>query len=394
MRALLEDQEIIDFTPPGFDTILEPHAAFSLALSIARLGCGFVSPNPPVGAVIVDAEHRFLAAGAHRKFGAAHAEIDAINQLEKQGLADRLRDATLYVTLEPCTIDGKTPPCVERLTPLPLRRVVYGCQDPNPNVRGAGIEALKQAGIDCVYFEELAEEAEALIEVFSCNQTANRSFVGLKAAATLDGAIARTGDKRVWITGERARHYGHYLRLKYDAVAIGRETLQHDNPALTFRRADMQGRNPIRVVFDPEMSTFDETTPRRQNIIGDDPDRVLWLVDDSLSRSQRLAPLLEMGVQIISLPRVNGAFNPQEVLQALWRRNVGSLLLEGGVGLYTSFLQSKLVDRMHLFQAPMIYGKTATIRWQEALPDDGLIELRRPKLLSLDRDWLVEGRLT
>ena len=218
------------------------------ALDLALKGRGKVSPNPLVGCVIVDVNGHRIGAGYHKKYGGAHAEVEAVQSVETP---DALIDATVYVTLEPCSHHGKTSPCADLLASLPIKRVVIAQKDPNPLVNGRGIEKLRAHGID-VSLGVLEQEAEQLNEFFNHVQRFGRPFVTLKIAQTVDGFLTAANGDSQWITGKAARKKVHEWRSYYDAIMIGRQTAMADNPKLTVRH--VRGRQPMRVVLDGPFS--------------------------------------------------------------------------------------------------------------------------------------------
>ena len=218
------------------------------ALDLALKGRGKVSPNPLVGCVIVDVNGHRIGAGYHKKYGGAHAEVEAVQSVESP---DALKDATVYVTLEPCSHHGKTSPCADLLASLPIKRVVIAQKDPNPLVNGSGIEKLRAHGID-VSLGVLEQEAEQLNEFFNHAQRFGRPFVTLKIAQSVDGFLTAANGDSQWITGKAARKKVHEWRSYYDAIMIGRQTAMADNPKLTVRH--VRGRQPMRVVLDGPFS--------------------------------------------------------------------------------------------------------------------------------------------
>ena len=209
---------------PAIGSKLSPQACKELAVLIAGRGIGQVAPNPLVGAVLVDADHGFLGAGAHERLGQAHAEVNALDYAEQHQQHGRIRGGTLYVTLEPCAHSNRTPACATTLASTGLAKVVYGLVDPNPRVDGRGAKILEQAGIRAELDHTWSATCSELAEIFLCNVRQQRPFVALKVALSLDGLIALPGSQRAWITGPRARAYGHFLRIYYDAIVIGRGT--------------------------------------------------------------------------------------------------------------------------------------------------------------------------
>jgi diaminohydroxyphosphoribosylaminopyrimidine deaminase/5-amino-6-(5-phosphoribosylamino)uracil reductase len=307
------------------------------ALNLAQRGWGQVSPNPLVGAVIVN-EGRLVGEGAHRQFGGPHAEVEAIREA-----GDQARNATLYCVLEPCAHHGKTPPCVDAIIKARVARVVVGVRDPNPEA-GGGVENLRAAGIQ-VDVGVLAEEAAELNAPFLHSFSSPRPWVTLKLAISLDGAIAGARGTTSWLTGTPARQRVHHLRAGYDAIAVGMGTVLADDPLLTVRDADPPRVPPARVIFSRQGRL--PLTSRLAQRTHEAPVVVFGAQHDPSYENA----LRGLGVEPLS------AMTVPESLQVLRSRGIQSLLVEGGASLTASFLESDLVDRMILFQAPIVLGK-------------------------------------
>lgn len=313
-----------------------------LALRQGRRGLGRTSPNPPVGAVVVR-RGAIVGAGFHRRAGAAHAEVEAL-----RAAAGRTRGATLYVTLEPCAHHGRTPPCVDAVLGAGIRRVVIGTRDPNPRVVGGGAERLRAAGVDVVS-GVLEAEADRLISHFRVLTTTGRPFVTLKLAASLDGRIATVTGASRWITGEASRRYVHRLRDTHDAVLIGAETALRDDPDLTCRLRG--GRNPLRIIIDGRLRL--PTTARVVTTAASTP--TLVFTARAADRA-RIAALRARGVDVVTLPARRGILAWREILAELARRDVASVLVEGGSQVAAALLTGGWVDRLNLFLAPLLIG--------------------------------------
>ena len=312
------------------------------ALRLARRGHGRASPNPMVGAVIVFGAE-VVGTGYHRGPGTAHAEIIALEQA-----GDKARGATLYLTLEPCTHQGRTPPCAPRVCASGLARVVVAAEDPNPKVAGAGIEALRRAGIE-VEVGLLREEENQLNEAYRRYITTGRPFVTLKIAMSLDGKIAtRTGHSR-WITGERARVFAHRMRADSDAVLVGIGTVIADDPLLTARHVRAH-RQPLRVIADSKART-----PAGAKIMRASERPPLIAVTDS-APEENARTLREAGAEVVVLPRRDGHVDLEALLEELGRREVASLLVEGGSELAGSVIEQGLADKLVVFIAPKLIG--------------------------------------
>jgi diaminohydroxyphosphoribosylaminopyrimidine deaminase/5-amino-6-(5-phosphoribosylamino)uracil reductase len=310
------------------------------ALQLGRRGIGRTSPNPPVGAVVVR-RGRIVGEGFHRRAGAAHGEAAA---LRRAGAA--ARGATLYVTLEPCSHHGRTPPCVDAVLAAGVREVVVGTRDPNPKVRGGGVERLRRAGL-IVRTGVLKAECDELIAAFRKHAVAGMPFITLKLAASLDGRIATvTGDSR-WVTSPASRALVHRMRREHDAVLVGAATVLTDDPQLTCRLGG--GRNPLRVIVDGRLRIG---AGCRVVSDGEAPTLVLTAAG-AAARARRLA---QRGVQVLGLPAKNGRLAWPRMLRELAAREVMSVLVEGGADVAAGALAAGVVDAVYLFYAPKLIG--------------------------------------
>jgi diaminohydroxyphosphoribosylaminopyrimidine deaminase/5-amino-6-(5-phosphoribosylamino)uracil reductase len=329
------------------------------ALALATRGLGRVAPNPAVGCVIVSNNDRVVGRGWTQPGGRPHAETEAL--AEAGGAA---RSATVYVTLEPCAHHGKTPPCTEALVQAGVARVVVALEDPDPRVNGAGLNRLREAGI-VVETGVLEGEAKHLIEGFLRRIREARPLVTLKIAQSLDGRIALASGHSKWITGERARAYGHFLRAQHDAILIGIETALADDPLLTVRVAGLEDRSPLRVVLDthgrlPVRAKLVQTAKTIPTVL--------------FTASSAADDLRHFGVEIVSTARgPDGRIDMAAMLRALAERGVTRLLVEGGARVHASFLSGGLVDRIEVFTAPIVLGDDA----RAAVTAMGLTDLAR-----------------
>ncbi len=320
----------------------QDHAFMRLALRLAAKGLGRTSPNPAVGALIVQSGE-LVGRGFHRRAGEPHAEVEA---LEEAGEA--ARGSTLYVNLEPCSHYGRTPPCAEALIRAGVRRVVVGMVDPNPLVQGKGIECLERAGIE-VTVGVLREACERLNEDFSSLMRRGRPLVTLKLAASLDGKIAAASGDSHWISGEASRRWVHRLRNQVDAVLVGAGTVEKDNPRLTCRIRG--GRDPLRVILDGRLRISPEARVLVQ------PSEARTLVVTAVRRSSPKVRLLEgRGAEVLCLPGHEGEVAFLEVLQELGKRGIKSVLIEGGARVAASALRAGAVDKVLFFYAPKLLG--------------------------------------
>ncbi len=342
------------------------------ALALAARGLGRTWPNPPVGAVLVR-DGRVVGEGFHRRVGAAHAEIEAIRAAGRYA-----RGAELFVTLEPCTHHGRTPPCVEALLPLGLTRVVVGAPDPNPQVRGRGIRRLRQSGIPVVIGVEGAA-ADDLLAGFRSRILRGRPLVTLKLAATLDGRIAAHGGDGRWITGPASRREAHVLRGVSDAVLVGAGTVRADDPRLTCRVAG--GHDPLRIVL--AGTTLDLPSGARVLMPGGPPTLVLA---PASAPSRRVAGLRARGIEVELLPARGGRVPFGTVAAALGRRGLTRLLVEGGATVAAAALAARVVDRVILYVSPSVLGG-------DGIPAIGPLGIRRAAgaLRLLDVSWRRVG---
>lgn len=317
------------------------------ALMLAAQGLGRTSPNPVVGAVIV-ADGSIVGQGWHQAAGTPHAEVHALAQ------AGRLaRNATLYVTLEPCCHHGRTGPCTDAIIAAGVKRVVVAMTDPNPLVRGKGIQKLRQHGLE-VLEGVCAAEAAQLNEVFIKWIATGLPFGVLKTAITLDGKIATYTGHSKWITSERSREYVHGLRNMYDAILVGIGTVLADDPSLTTRLPG-GGKNPIRVIVDSK-----GRIPLEAKLLCDCEAPVIIAVGPE-APAEKLAALQAKGAEVLTLPLVAGrGVSLRHLFVELGQRNITSILVEGGAEVNASVLAENVVDKVHWFIAPKIIGgKTA-----------------------------------
>ncbi len=313
------------------------------ALRLARRGLGSTSPNPMVGAVIVR-EGRIIGEGYHRRFGGAHAEVNAF-----QSAKESPEGATIHVTLEPCSHYGKTPPCVDALIQSRVRRVVIGVLDPNPLVSGKGVEILQRHGIK-TRVGVLENECRSLNEAHFKYMTSGMPLVTLKLAQTLDGRIATASGSSQWISSAQFHRLGHKLRAVSDAVMVGIGTVLADDPRLTVRL--VKGRHPLRVILDSALRVPLEaevvTSREAQTLIATTP----------RADEQKLSELRRMGVEVLVEPTdASGWVDLRHLLGVLGQRNITSVLVEGGAGVVTSLLLQNLADKLVIALAPKIMGK-------------------------------------
>src|SRR5262245_55017995 len=351
------------------------------ALELAEQGRGLTSPNPMVGAVIVR-DGTVVGEGYHRRAGSAHAEVEALGSA-----GDRAREATLYVTLEPCAHFGRTPPCAPRVAGSGIRRVIAALDDPDPRVSGQGFTLLRQSGVE-VAVGVLEREAACQNRAFLTSVRLGRPHVTLKAAMTLDGKIADRDGVSQWITSPTARQEAHRLRSEVDAILVGVGTVLADDPALTVRREQPWPREPYRVVLDSAA----RTSPGARIVAGPTPERTIVMVaEDALP--ERMRALRETGAQVVHARSRQGRLDLGEVLAELHRREVRAILVEGGAEMHGAFLSAGLVDRVAVFVAPLLIGGRQSL---SAITGSGLALGKAVRLVDLavrpvGPDLLLEG---
>jgi diaminohydroxyphosphoribosylaminopyrimidine deaminase/5-amino-6-(5-phosphoribosylamino)uracil reductase len=366
------------------------------ALALAEKGIGLTSPNPCVGAVLVDAKGAIVGAGSHTYDSLNHAEILALEQA-----GEKARGATLYLNLEPCSHQGRTGPCADALIAAGISRVVASMQDPNPLVSGQGFAKLRSAGIN-VSSGLLEEEAKALNESFAKYIRQHIPLVTLKAAMTLDGKIAPppsqspnppTGNtaRTAWITGESARAHVQQLRHQSDAILVGVGTVIADDPLLTDRSGRPRRRPLLRVVLDSRLRL-----PLESRVAKTAQDDVLVLC--SFAEEKKKKQLLKLSIRVEKLPAANSAGHPDmaAVLRFLGEMEITSLMIEGGAMVNAAALSAGIVDKIFLYYAPRILGGTASVPFAGGTGFASINDAAYVKSLRVHRfgeDFAVEGYL-
>jgi diaminohydroxyphosphoribosylaminopyrimidine deaminase / 5-amino-6-(5-phosphoribosylamino)uracil reductase len=311
-----------------------------LAIELAKSAKGQTNPNPIVGAVVVK-EGQIVGMGAHLKAGEPHAEVHAIRMA-----GEKSKGSTVYVTLEPCSHYGKTPPCADLLIESKVKRVVIATMDPNPLVAGKGIKKLKDAGIQ-VDVGILKEEADKLNEVFYHFIQTKTPYVTIKSASSLDGKTATVTGESKWITGEEARMDVHKYRHQHDAILVGVNTIIADNPHLT-TRLPSGGKNPVRIILDTNLRT-----PLEANIVTDG-EAPTWIITGSQVHEDRIQPYLKEHVKILKMEEEK-IFIPS-LMKKLGENGIASLFVEGGAEVISSFIRSRAVNQIITYIAPKIIG--------------------------------------
>lgn len=320
------------------------------AIELAWQGRGWTSPNPLVGAVVVN-DGQIVGEGFHPMAGKPHAEVYALDAAGEQA-----QGATLYVTLEPCAHHGRTPPCVEKLLESGIKRVVVAIEDPNPLVAGKGVQRLREHGID-VHVGVGAAEAFKLNERFFKYIKTKRPFVAIKTGMSLDGKIATASGESQWITNEDSRGYVQILRATYDAIMVGVNTIVQDNPRLTCRLPG--GKQPTRIIIDSMART-----PINANLFAQKgtaqlrPNTIICV--SPKAPEDRIRALREVGAEILVCPTagfsVDSHIDLDKLMPLLGKREITSVLMEGGGTLNAAALDASIVDKVYVFIAPKIIG--------------------------------------
>ncbi|WP_424653652.1 bifunctional diaminohydroxyphosphoribosylaminopyrimidine deaminase/5-amino-6-(5-phosphoribosylamino)uracil reductase RibD [Carnobacterium jeotgali] len=313
-----------------------------MALDLARKGKGWTTPNPLVGAIIVKGG-RVIGQGYHQKYGQPHAEVNAIASAKED-----VTGATLYVTLEPCSHFGKTPPCSDLLIDKNIKRVVVGTLDPNPLVAGKGIERLRSNGIEVVT-GVLEEESQKLNEIFIKYIVTKEPFVVMKNAMSLDGKIATVTGESQWISGESSRKQVHSLRHELAGIMVGIETIIKDDPQLTSRT--LNSRNPIRIVVDSQLRI-----PIASKVLTQQDKAKTIVATTRRANKEKLDTLKQMGIEVLVTKEKSGRVDLQELMKLLGAKGIDSILLEGGANLNFSALEEGIVDKIQSYIAPKIIG--------------------------------------
>jgi diaminohydroxyphosphoribosylaminopyrimidine deaminase / 5-amino-6-(5-phosphoribosylamino)uracil reductase len=322
----------------------QDHAHMAGALDLARRGLYTTTPNPRVGCVIVR-DGTVVGEGWHERAGEPHAEVHALRQAGERGI--ETRGATVYVTLEPCAHQGRTPPCGDALVAAGVKRVVAAMEDPNPLVAGKGVARLRAAGIavDCGL---MADEARELNIGFVSRMTRGRPWVRLKVAASLDGKTALLNGQSQWITGAEARKDGHAWRARACAILTGIGTVKDDNPLLTVRDV-LTPRQPVRIVVDSRLET-----PLDAKVLGKGT-----LIAAAANLAKPMQALQEKGAQVMVLPNAAGKVDLPDLWMELGRRGFNEVHVEAGYKLNGSLLNEGLVDELLVYLAPSVLGDAA-----------------------------------
>ncbi|WP_147804837.1 bifunctional diaminohydroxyphosphoribosylaminopyrimidine deaminase/5-amino-6-(5-phosphoribosylamino)uracil reductase RibD [Alkalicoccus halolimnae] len=334
-----------------------------LAVQMARAAAGQTSPNPLVGAVIVK-EGEVVGLGAHLKAGEKHAERHALDMA-----GEKASGAEMYVTLEPCSHTGRTPPCADAIINAGIKKVYVASHDPNPQVAGQGIRKLEAAGIN-VQKGILKKEAEELNYFFFHFIQTKTPYVTLKMAASIDGKTATSQGESKWITGEESRQDGHQLRHEHDAILVGIETVLADNPSLTTRISG-GGSNPLRIILDSKLRT-----PADARLVTDK--QSTWIFATEQCSKEKVRLLRSLGVKVTVLSGFS--IDIKEVLEKLGEAEITSLLVEGGGTVHDSFVTENLFQRVVLYTAPILIGGRQS---PQSVAGNGIGKLSEAAVLQL-----------
>jgi len=350
------------------------------ALRLAQRGLGSTRPNPPVGAVIVSGDE-VVGEGWHRRAGGPHAEIEALT-----AAGDRARGATVYLTLEPCTRHGRTPPCAPRLIEAGIARAVIAAKDPSPEERGAGVAALTAAGIE-VEFGVCQDDAAALIGGFERWVATRRPRVTLKAALSLDGKVAAADGSSRWVSGPASRRDAHRLRGASDAVMAGIGTVLADDPRLTCRLRGYTGAQPTRVVLDSTCRT-----PLDAAVLDGTAPAVIFTTSKPTTEAEHA--LRERGAEVVRVGTRDGRVDVGNVLDVLGERGMLEVLVEGGPTVAGELVDRGLVDRFVFYLAPKLLGH-ASLDALAGLVVPNIADARELTITSVRRlgeDVRIEGK--
>jgi len=355
-----------------------------LALEEAQKGVGRTSPNPAVGALIVK-DGVIVGKGYHKKAGTPHAEIHAMNDASCP-----LLGTTIYVTLEPCSHTGRTPPCCEAIVRAGINRVVIGMMDPNPLVNGRGVSYLQDHGVNVVS-GVLQDECKNLNLPFLKFIQNSTPYMVMKAGVSLDGRLSYQSGVSGRITGEQSGKKVHQLRDRFDAIMVGSRTIIADNPSLTTRLKDTKySRDPVRIVLDSSLST-----PLSSKIYNQDSDAGAIVVCSNNVQERKKRNFENQGVRVLTVDADSKGLNLNQVLSAIGKEGISSVLVEGGASLHGSLLREQLYDFAYLFYGPVFAGDSGQnlasgldVKSNKVAP-----RLLHPKLQELGEDMLVSGKI-
>jgi diaminohydroxyphosphoribosylaminopyrimidine deaminase/5-amino-6-(5-phosphoribosylamino)uracil reductase len=355
----------------------------NLAIVEARKGTGRTAPNPCVGAVIVK-DGNVVARGYHKKAGTPHAEINAINSC-----ASELVGASMYVTLEPCSHTGKTPPCCRAIVEKGFAKVVVGMGDPNPLVNGRGLAYLKDHGLEVVC-GVLEQECLEFNSPFIKYITTGRPWVIMKSGISLDGRLTYQKGNSGWITGEAAGLEVHRLRDSIDAIMVGANTVQIDNPSLTTRLDKKSARDPVRVILDSELGLS-----LSLKVFNLESSAHTYVVCSSSAAEKNKELFLRKGVRLLQVERGCDGLDLKEMMYKLAEIGICSVLVEGGAQLHGALLKNGLYDYAHLFYAPLFAGDSGVplLTGLDVENRDHAPRIETPSFTKFGDDMMISGRI-
>lgn len=352
--------------------------AMALAMQLALAGAPYVSPNPLVGCVVLNSKNEFISSGYHEKYGEAHAEINAIKNLS----ANDLIDSKIFVTLEPCAHEGKTGSCAKRLAQYKIGKVIYGLVDPNPLVAGQGAAILIAAGIKTEEYQgRHKKKLEDLAEVFLKNFREKKTFVSMKVAASLDGQIAlKTGESQ-WITGVESREFVHELRSWYDAIVVGYNTVERDNPSLNIRHPQIAKCGKL-IILDPHAQILKNILSGKKYkfLEAHAIENIYFAVQSEISADFKTIVYSDLN----------------DLMNKIWNLNIKSIFIEGGAKTYSSFFAAGIVDRIHLFINTSVIGSQNGLTWTAGFGIKALSEkliLKNTQTKMFGSDIYITGKI-
>lgn len=352
------------------------------ALELSKKAVGMVNPNPLVGAVIVK-DNRIIGEGYHEYFGGPHAEVNAF-----ANAVDDVQGATMYVTLEPCSHYGKTPPCADAIVKNKIAKVVIGMIDPNPLVAGRGIEILRKNGIEVttgIIDTEIMKTNEIFIKYISSKQP----FCIMKTAMSLDGKIATTTGDSKWISNEKSRAYVHELRQRVTGIMVGIGTVLSDDPELTTRREGVLSLNPTRIIIDSKARI-----PLEAKVLKCDEKTKTIIVTTEYADQSKIEAIKQMGAEVIVTQSKNNWVDLKYLMTVLGEMGIDSILLEGGSTLNYSALEAGIVDKVITFISPQIFGGTSgktTVGGKGIEYVKDSIVLSNTEVTRFDEDIMIEA---
>ena len=335
---------------------------------LAKKGKGYVSPNPLVGAVIVK-DGKIIGKGYHTGYGKPHAEVEAI-----KNATEDVKGSTLYCNLEPCCHTKKqTPPCVPLIIQKGISEVVISNFDPNPAVNGEGVKQLRNAGISVITNVQ-ENNGKELNRFYFRYVTKKIPYVTIKAAQSLDGKISKDRNQQTWLTGKESKIFVHQQRAIYDAVLVGANTVNVDDPQLDVR--EVEGRNPKRIIIDGKLNISLDSHILSANDIAN-----TWIITSENSDQIKLKKVIEKGVTVFQLPADNSRIKLIDILKKLGEEKITSLFVEGGSNIFSQFVDQKLFDELIILQAPLKLGNGV-----DGIPDSTLLKLNKIRDEQIGKD--------